>query len=196
MALVNTSETSKELTFLFIFTNVFHKTKRVLTFSLSYTYITSMITVYALLRYCNGQWNTVCECTGKEHVCLVSGDIAADWSFHSRQLRSEMLRVWFKAKRLLWRPAGYERWTCIRTSMHAWCCLRRSDSIYRYANIVRNKEITFRLLGSVVVRALDFILIERSRVRLLASALPGSLGQLSLPSLRDRQFEYHLTGWG
>ena len=37
-------------------------------------------------------------------------------------------------------------------------------------------------LSSVVVG----LVIERSRVRLPAGALPGSLGQLSLPSLRGR----------
>jgi len=37
--------------------------------------------------------------------------------------------------------------------------------------------------------------IERSRVRFPAGALPGNLGQLSLPSLRGRQIEYQLTGW-
>jgi len=42
-------------------------------------------------------------------------------------------------------------------------------------------------LGGVVVTASDYtVVIERSRVRLLASALPGSLGQLSLRSLQSR----------
>jgi len=36
--------------------------------------------------------------------------------------------------------------------------------------------------------------IERSQVRLLAGALPGSLGQLSLPSLQGRYIKYQLTG--
>jgi len=39
------------------------------------------------------------------------------------------------------------------------------------------------------------LVIERSRVRVPAGALPGSLGQLSLPSLRGRNIEYQLTGW-
>ena len=44
-----------------------------------------------------------------------------------------------------------------------------------------------RCLGSVVVRASDSgDGIGRSRVRLPVGALPGSLGQLSLPSLRGR----------
>jgi len=30
----------------------------------------------------------------------------------------------------------------------------------------------------------------------LAGALPGSLGQLSLPSLRSGYIEYQLTAWG
>ena len=38
--------------------------------------------------------------------------------------------------------------------------------------------------------------IERPRVRFPAGALPGSLGQLSLVSLRGRKIEYQLTGWG
>ena len=42
-------------------------------------------------------------------------------------------------------------------------------------------------LGSVVVgRRTVGLVIERSRVRLPAGALPGNLGQLSLPSLRGR----------
>jgi len=41
------------------------------------------------------------------------------------------------------------------------------------------------VLGGVVVKGAGLV-IERSRVRLPAGALPGSLGQLSLPSLRGR----------
>ena len=38
-------------------------------------------------------------------------------------------------------------------------------------------------------------MIEISRFRLPAGVLPGSLGQLSLSSLRGRLIEYQLTGW-
>jgi len=41
-------------------------------------------------------------------------------------------------------------------------------------------------LGDVVVRASVGLVIKRSRVRFPACALPGSLGQLSLPSLPER----------
>ena len=40
------------------------------------------------------------------------------------------------------------------------------------------------------------LVIERSPVRLPAGALPGSLGQHSLSSLRGRKIEYQLNGWG
>jgi len=46
----------------------------------------------------------------------------------------------------------------------------------------RNRLRRSGWFGSVVVGRR--LVIERSRVRLLAGALPGSLGQLSLPSLR------------
>ena len=46
-------------------------------------------------------------------------------------------------------------------------------------------EVELGWLGSVVVGRREMV-IERWQVRLPAGALPGSLGQLSLPSLRGR----------
>jgi len=54
--------------------------------------------------------------------------------------------------------------------------------IYRIYSVV---VIMFHgWLGSIVVGV--GLVIKRSRVRLLVGAFPGSLGQLSLPSLWDR----------
>jgi len=47
-----------------------------------------------------------------------------------------------------------------------------------------------------VVREGAGLVIERSQVRPPTGALPGSLGQLSLPSLRGRYIEYQITGLG
>ena len=49
-------------------------------------------------------------------------------------------------------------------------------------------------LGGVVGYGVGQICDRKSR--LPVSALSGSLGQLSLPSLRGKLIEYHLTGWG
>ena len=69
----------------------------------------------------------------------------------------------------------------------------RDDLTKKQAELdVFRLQVTSQLLGGSVVQWLERRTCD---LPLPAGALPGSLGQLSLPSLRGRQIEL-LTGWG
>jgi len=76
------------------------------------------------------------------------------------------------------RSRANRRWTHHCSLM----CKVRCDVITQYNTTTRNSDGVRPPWCSVVDGAR--LVIKRSRVRLPAGALPGSLGQLSLPSLR------------
>ena len=63
-------------------------------------------------------------------------------------------------------------------------CLRYDGKLVHSPGPAAVKALPPELLGVVVRALVAGLVIERSQVRLPAGALPGSVGQLSLPSLQ------------